>query len=51
MQIYDFTIKAGGTAPPLKIGIENENNSVVDFSAHFVGYYLPQRIVEHKNTE
>ncbi len=32
MPIYDFTIKAGATAPPLKIGIENENNSVVDIT-------------------
>jgi len=32
MEPYDWTIKAGATAPPLRWGIENENNSAVDIS-------------------
>ena len=31
-QKYDFTIKAGATAPPLRWGIENENNSAVNIT-------------------
>ena len=32
MPIYDFTIKAGATAPPLKGQIRNEHNSVVSIT-------------------
>jgi hypothetical protein len=29
---FDFWIKAGGTAPPLKVKLENENNSAVNIT-------------------
>lgn len=32
MASYDFSIKAGATAPPFKVAIENENNSAVDIT-------------------
>ncbi len=41
MPLYDFTTKAGASAPPLKVGIRNENNSVVDITgAKGVKFYL-----------
>ena len=41
MALYDFTIKAGASGPPLKVGIENENNSAVDITgAKGVKFYL-----------